>query len=429
MDENFGAWARTPPMGWNSWDCFGAAVTETEVRANADYMAEHLVRFGWEYIVVDIAWYNPGATGYPSPPVAMAMDEFGRLLPAPNRFPSAADGKGFRPLADEIHAKGLKFGIHIMRGVPRLAVQQNCPIHDSTFYVADIADLESRCHWNHDMYGIDMAKPGAQEYLDSLLQLYAAWGVDYIKLDDATRVPYHEAEIAGYRKAIDRSGRRIVFSLSPGPSPIKRIEHLRANANLFRISFDVWDNWWQLRLQFYLCARWARFIQEGHWPDADMLPFGHIRVHASTHGSGSCSFSAAEQRALMTLYVIFKSPLMFGGHMPDNDPSTLSLLTNPNVLYMHRNSTENRALYTRIGSAAWTARDQESGDIYIAFFNFWRHRPLKMTISAKAVNVSRTFTVRDVWAQRDLGTCDKKFTSEIEPHGTGLYKLHAAKLT
>jgi hypothetical protein len=414
MHPNFGEWARTPPMGWNSWDCFGAAVTEAEVRANADYMAEHLLRFGWEYIVIDIAWYNPDATGFFSPPAAMVMDEFGRLLPTPNRFPSAANGKGF------------KLGIHVMRGVPRLAVQNNCQILGSKFHAAGIADPESTCHWNGDMYGIDMAKPGAQDYLDSLLELYTAWEVDYVKLDDATRVPYHGAEIEGYRKAIDRCGRRIVFSLSPGTSPIKKIDHLRANANLFRISFDVWDNWWQLRLQFYLCARWARLIQEGHWPDADMLPFGHVRVRASTHGSGPSSFSPAEQKTLMTLYTIFKSPLMFGGHMPDNDPFTSSLITNPDVLHMHRNSTGNRALYTRIGSAAWMAKDKESAaDVYVALFNFWNHRPLHMTISSKTVKLGRTFAVRDLWAQRDLGTFDRKFTAEIEPHGTGLYKLHA----
>lgn len=115
-------------MDWNSWDCFGAGVTESEVRANAEYMAEHLLRFGWEYVVIDIAWYNPGATGYPSPPATLEMDAHGRLLPAPNRFPSCGNGKGFKPLADEFHAKGLKFGIHIMRGVPRLAVERNCPV-------------------------------------------------------------------------------------------------------------------------------------------------------------------------------------------------------------------------------------------------------------------------------------------------------------
>jgi hypothetical protein len=427
MDGNFGEWARTPPMGWNSWDCFGSAVTEAEVRANADYMAERLLRFGWEYVVIDIAWYNPNATGYPSPPAPLVMDEFGRLLPASNRFPSTANGNGFKPLADEFHAKGLKFGIHIMRGIPRLAVQQNCPILESKFHAADIADIESTCHWNHDMYGIDMTKPGAQEYLDSLLKLYAAWEVDYIKLDDATRVPYHGAEIEGYRRAIDRSGRRIVLSLSPGPSPTKQIDHLRANANLFRISFDVWDNWWQLRYQFYLCARWARFIQDGHWPDADMLPFGHVRVHASTHGSGPCSFSPAEQKTLMTLYTIFKSPLMFGGHLPDNDPFTLSLLTNPDVLHMHRNSTANRALYTRIGTAAWMARDKESADVYVALFNLWKHRPFKMSISAKAAKINPTFMVRDLWAQRDLGVYEKKFSIEIEPHGVGLYRLRGSK--
>ena len=316
MGEGFQSWANTPPMGWNSWDCFGGAVTEEEVRANVDYMAARLAKFGWEYIVVDVAWYNPVIKGYSYPESQMEMDEWGRFLPATNRFPSAANGAGFKPLADYIHQKGLKFGIHMMRGIPRQAVKLNCPILNSNFHAADIADQTSLCHWNHDMFGIDTRKPGAQEYLNSLLNLWTSWGVDYIKIDDLSRGwkgIYYQREIEGYRKAIDQCGRRVVFSLSPGPSPRKEIAHLRANANLFRISFDVWDNWWQLRGQFYLCSWWARYIQVGHWPDADMLPFGHIRVREPQHGTGWCSFSHDEVRTFMTLYVMFKSPLMFGG--------------------------------------------------------------------------------------------------------------------
>src|SRR2546422_11322371 len=121
--------APTPPMGWNSWDSYGTTVREDQVKANADWMAEHLAKYGSQYIVVDIQWYEPNAQGHDYKPGApLTMDEYGRLLPAGNRFPSAAHGAGFKPLADYVHGKGLKFGIYIMAGIPRQAVDKNLPI-------------------------------------------------------------------------------------------------------------------------------------------------------------------------------------------------------------------------------------------------------------------------------------------------------------
>src|SRR5690606_17067168 len=190
--------------------------TEAEVRANAEFMAAHLLEYGWRYVVVDIQWYEPYAQagGY-RPYAPLTMDEYGRLMPASNRFPSTAGGAGFKPLADEIHDLGLLFGIHIMRGIPRQAVEQNLPVFNSEYFAADIADTNSVCAWNTDMFGLDMHKPGAQDYIDSIIQLYAAWGVDFIKADNMLD-PYHAAEIAGYSQEIQRCGRDIVFSLSPG---------------------------------------------------------------------------------------------------------------------------------------------------------------------------------------------------------------------
>ena len=177
--------AKYPPMGWNSWDCYGAAVTEKELRQNADYMAEHLKEHGWEYVVCDIQWYEPTAdTSHYHNFADLCMDEYGRVIPAPNRFPSAADGKGFGPIAEYVHSKGLKFGIHIMRGIPRQAVHQNTPVKGTSYMARQIAHPASICAWNTDMYGVDATKPGAQEYYDSIIELYASWGVDFIKVDD-----------------------------------------------------------------------------------------------------------------------------------------------------------------------------------------------------------------------------------------------------
>src|SRR6266513_2525880 len=210
--------APTPPMGWNSWDSYGTTVTEAQIKANADAMARDLASHGWRYIVVDIQWYEPNAQGHDYAPGArLAMDNYGRLLPAVNRFPSAADGTGFTHLAEYIHGKGLKFGIHVMRGIPRQAVEKNTPIKGTQYRAADIVDKDNPCRWNPDMWGVATTKPGSQAYYDSLAELYASWGVDFIKADDMGSHLYQPAEIKALALAVRKTGRRMVLSISPGP--------------------------------------------------------------------------------------------------------------------------------------------------------------------------------------------------------------------
>ena len=188
---------KTPPMGWNSWDCWGATVTEDTVRKNAEFMAKNLKKYGWEYIVVDIQWYEPNAKSHEyNNFTELCMDEYSRLIPAPDRFPSSAGGKGFKPLADYVHSLGLKFGIHIMRGIPRQAVHQNTKISGTDKTAREIAKAASICSWNTDMYGVDPKKEGAKEYYESLFSLYASWDVDFIKCDDIAReLPHEESEL------------------------------------------------------------------------------------------------------------------------------------------------------------------------------------------------------------------------------------------
>jgi alpha-galactosidase len=202
--------APTPPMGWNSWDSFGPSVRENEVKANADAMAAKLAKFGWQYVVVDIEWYQPKARshGY----IArgqVTMDQYGRFIPSPNRFPSAANDAGFKPLADYVHSKGLKFGIHITRGIPREAVEKNLPIKGTKFHATDVADKVNVCKWAdmEDTYGVDMSKPGAQAYYDSIAALYASWGVDFVKADDMSS-PFQGAEIHALSVALRKTGVR-----------------------------------------------------------------------------------------------------------------------------------------------------------------------------------------------------------------------------
>jgi len=307
------ALAPTPPMGWNSWDSFGTGVTEDEVKANADYLAKNLAKLGWQYVVVDIQWSepNPKTHGY-RPDTELAMDANGRLVPAPNRFPSAASGKGFKPLADYVHAHGLKFGIHIMRGIPRRAVDRNLPIHGSPFKAADIANKQSICPWNSDMYGVEVAKPGGQDYYDSIANLYASWGVDFIKADDmfgSGEGGDHSVEIEALSKAIKKTGRAIVLSLSPGTRDVNRAAFIGQHAQMWRISDDFWDRWVDLKRQFPNFTKWNPYVKPGNWPDGDMLPLGHIGIRAERGEPRMSLLTHDEQKTLVTLWSIARSPL------------------------------------------------------------------------------------------------------------------------
>ena len=334
--------AKTPPKGWNSWDVYGASVTEEEVKRNADIMAEKLKVYGWDYVVVDIQWYEPGAESAAYRKFAdLKMDEYSRVLPAENRFPSSADGAGFAPLAEYVHKLGLKFGIHILRGIPRQAVHGRMHIK-GTDKTADQIAVNSICPWNSDMYGVDMSIPEGQLYYDSLMELYASWGVDFIKVDDiAYSTIYrdsHRKEIEGIRKAIDKTGREIVLSLSPGPARLQDGSFLQKNANMWRLTDDFWDEWELLYDMIDRCNYWSPFIRKGNWPDCDMLPLGHIGIRSGERGKADrmTCFTKPEQKTMITLWSIFQSPLMYGGELADLDAWTLSLLTNTEVNEMHR---------------------------------------------------------------------------------------------
>ena len=363
---SFLKWAPKPPMGWNSWDCYGTTITEAQFRDNATVMAKKLKSFGWEYATVDIQWYEPNAKGFDYNPAAvLTMDGFGRLLPAVNRFPSSKDGKGFKTLAEWTHKQGLKFGIHLMRGVPRQAVEKELPIFGTKFKCSEIADKVKVCPWNSDMYGVDMSKPGAQEYYDSVFQLIASWGVDFVKVDDLSR-PYEQnmLEVEAIRKAIDKTRRRMILSLSPGETPVQSGMHVQNHANMWRISDDFWDSWPALMSQFGRLHNWTEYQGMGHYPDADMLPLGVL-----ANGSRTTNFTKDEQHTLMSLWAIARSPLILGADMTKMDAFTESLLTNKTLIAINQNSKKNRQLYNNKGVILWAAEDAFSKDRYAAVFN------------------------------------------------------------
>ena len=430
-------------MGWNSWDCYGTTVTEAEVLANAEFMAAHLLAAGWDTIVVDICWYDPDAHrhGY-TDGTSIRLDDWGRQLPATNRFPSAAGGAGFGPLAAKVHALGLRFGLHIMRGIPRRAVELDLPVLGTTWSARDVADVSSACPWNEDNYGLNHDHPGAQAYYDAQLAQFASWGVDFVKADDML-TPYHDREIAAYATAVSRCGRPMVLSLSPGDDlSVEHLSHLRASAQMWRVSGDLWDRWPDVLAQFARMAVWAPLQQPGAWADADMLPLGRIGIRAELGEDRESRLTPAEQQTLLTLWVMSRSPLMMGGDLPTSSPATIELLTRSAVLDVLTESSGNRelartALYGEGDSdgegdgelIVWGADRLKDHTRYVAvFWTGTRARTLTVPLATLESDSRRTSLASgtDLWTRDEVALAGDTLTVDVAAHGVRLVRLSPA---
>lgn len=412
------------PMGWNSWDCYGAAVTEETVRKNAEFMAKNLKQYGWEYVVVDIQWYEPSATTHDYHPFAeICMDEYSRAIPAENRFPSSKDGKGFKPLADYVHSLGLKFGIHIMRGIPRQAVHQNTKILGTDKTARDIAKTSSICHWNTDMYGVDPQRQGAKEYYESLFALYKSWDVDFIKCDDICReMPHEENELILLSDSLKNCGRDMILSLSPGPALLEKSELYKQTANMWRITDDFWDNWELLYAMFERCEKWSVHTGANHFPDADMLPIGAIKQ--DYHPDIVTNFTKDEQITMLTLWSIFRSPLMIGGEMTKFDDFTMSLITNENILSMHTNSRHAHQVFRKYFGEneiiLWQSICATGGE-YVAIFNAGDTQQ-NVEIGLCKLEIYNVVSALNLWNNEKFEIAEK-ITAKIPPHGAIALKL------
>lgn len=443
-EYNKNAVAPQPPMGWNSYDYYNTTVNEEQIRKNALYMAEHLKDCGWEYIVIDIQWSDETAglrnkDGIQYIPFShFKLDKFSRQIPAENRFPSSAGGKGFKPLADYIHSLGLKFGIHIMRGIPRYAAHNHLKIktHDKNPVTADmIANPYSISRWNPDMYGVDASKPYAQDYYDSLFELYAEWGVDFVKVDDICNTnmypanPYSaEKEIELIANAIKNCGREMVLSLSPGPALIEKAHHYETYANMWRITDDFWDEWPLLKAMFERCEIWQKHTGNGNWPDCDMLPmnvlgYGWGNLQDKKNVGWKSKFTDEETRTMFTLWCIFRSPLMIGTDLPQLDDFCLSLLTNKEIIEMNKckNQAEQISASWKDDVVVWRNIISENSAFY-AFFNLSEK---KQTVKINDGLINKTSSkekaeIRDLWQHKNLKS-NAEFT--LKPHSCKALKF------
>lgn len=435
MDKN--KFAVTPPMGWNSYDYYDTMVTEEEVKANARYMAENMKAYGWEYVVIDIEWYSNDAgtrrQEYQYIPFGDdEMDAYGRFQPSPNRFPSSAGGKGFAPLAEYIHSLGLKIGIHIMRGIPREAAHRHCPIAGTSMTADMAADPSSICGWNPDMYGV-RANEAGQAYYDSIISMYADWGIDFIKCDDICDswlyrdIPFMPfsgwEETKMIYRAIEKTGRNIVLSLSPGPAHIDRAWEYRKYANMWRITDDFWDHWDAIEDMFERCELWQDHVSEGCFPDCDMLPVGKL-------GKGfgeerDTYFTREEQKTMLTLWCMFRSPLMIGAELTKLDDWTKQLLTNQDILGLEGEHCKGEQVFRDKERVVWKSVNEATKEVTVALFNL-KDEEREISITAEELSADTDLSnavLYELWDKEEYRVQDDCIKATVPPHGVKVYRI------
>lgn len=437
------ALAATPPMGWNSWDAYGLTIDEEQFKANASVLAS-LEQYGWSYAVIDEGWYMANPSGKTVEQKQYLFDGHGLLIPAPDRFASAANGAGFKPLAEWVHAQGLKFGIHIVRGIPRQVVAANLPIAGTSFHAADAADTTSPCPWDEGNWGIKDNAAG-QAYYDSMLQLYASWGVDFLKVDCIATNPYRPTEIQQIAAAIHKTGRPMVLSLSPGPAALDDEPAVAKYAQMWRISNDHWDGWnfheqpyhnefpFSLKSEFDRLALWFTYVGPDSWPDADMLPEGYLGPNPGWGAPRQSRLSPDEQRTEFTLWCVARSPLIFGGNLTKLDSFSRSLLTNQTLLFIDQTASYSRPIDpTTLGpgfenARVWRATIAQPGARgyaeYFAFFNL-ADNPVTLHSTWKQLGLDEAkHSARNIWDDSVIKE-SKDFSITLPPHGSTLFELH-----
>jgi hypothetical protein len=428
--------AASPPMGWNSWDAYGFTLDEQAFKANAAQLVD-LRPYGWTYAVIDEGWYMDNPRGAKLAERGYQLNAQGLLIPSLKRYSSAGDGAGFRPLADWAHSRGLKFGLHIVRGIPKQAVERNTPIAGTAFHAADAADSGETCPWDDGNFGVRNNAAG-QAYYDSMIRLYAQWGVDFLKVDCISAHPFRASEIRQIHDAIQKMGRPIVLSLSPGPTPLEQAQFVKRNAQMWRISNDVWDGWrldgdthpagfpFGVSSAFDNLARWNAFAAPGAWPDADMLPFGALKPNPGWGDPRDSRLSAEEERTQFTLWAIARAPLILGANLTELDNVTRRLITNRAVIGINQTAWASHPIALPAGFGkyrAWAALagHRSRPTRYLAIFNL-DDKPAHFSARWAQLGVSGPHAVRDLWSDA-VRPVAAELSVNLPPHGSAMFKI------
>ena len=430
--------APKPPLGFNSFDSYRTYLSEDKAYALMDVMADKYLPFGYEYFVIDAGWHNnvelyPGSM-HPRKRLGLALDEFGLYEPCKMYFPN-----GIKALANYAHKKGLKFGVWILRGIPRQAVEQNLPIQGTPYFARDIADTNSVCVWNQDNYGIDMTKPGAQAYYNALINKLAGWGIDFIKVDDMVPNPQ---EIVAVAKAIEDGGHSMIYSLSPGD--VHHPAHLAyyKRANMLRTTCDIWDNPLSIEKGFLAWEQFQGIAGPGFWPDLDMIPFGRLDVIGTDNipdlpadrRARQSRFSQNQMRTFIAQRALAASPLIIGGDLLTMDVFSYRLLTNREMLACNQNGVTGVNVYHAGNIDIWlTPHKMDPRRGWIGIFNRSKsHRKVTLTkqnlgfvtfeASYNLTPAGQRFQLEDIWSDQTI-TIEDKHTFTLVAEDVAFFKF------
>lgn len=445
--------AKTPPLGWNSFDSYGITIYEEVAMKEIDAFIQKFAPHGYEYFVIDNGWFASPETkmheGYmmatadkPSPK-EVSIDAYGIPIPSPKFFPN-----GLKPMIDKLHAKGLKFGVHLMRGIPRLAVERNLPIKGTKYKAKDVFTTFDDCTWCTFMHGVDMTKPGSQEYYNSVFNQFAEWGIDFVKIDDVTNFP---AEMEAYAKAIEQCGRPMMLSLSPGgDSNIKYLDSYK-KTNMVRTTPDIWDEQLSLERSFTSMRKWQGLEQTGFWPDLDMIPFGELcilrRAEVEERDTNKtleefmgqmhhwCKFTENQKETFITQRAISASPIMIGGSMISMDEHSTKLLTSPEMLACVKNGVHGKLIHEENNIELWNAplaNNERQGfqeylykEGWVAFFNRSdKGQTLDVSWKFSSFMPNGTYNLRDIWGNQSVTNYKKgdKLSIKIPENGVVFLK-------
>ncbi len=418
----------SPPLGWNSWDSYGMYPTEKAMLANLEVMAKRLKPFGYTYFTIDAGWNK--IKDADNKIVGLSMDKYCRYIANKQTFPN-----GIKGIADKAHSLGLKFGIHIMRGIPREAYKQNLPISGTSYTARNIGDTTSTCTWNKDNYGVDMSKPGAQAYYDSYIGQLISWGVDFIKADDITAFP---AEVQAVKNAIKKTGKRIVLSLSPGEGADVKNVAAYNEGDMLRVTKDIWDNQQSFTRAFDVWKKWADVKARTFWLDMDMIPFGHLCLHnpdpdyltkdnkkegeKNIRGKERMSaFTQDEKYTFITLRALSASPLIMGGDLPTSDEFSFQLLTNKDMLACNQNGVVGKLVYNKEGIEIWkTPNKNNNKQGWLGIFNRNKDGKLVQVTTNDLSAVNETLSLFDIWQKKDRGKLSSSSPIQVQVNGNGV---------
>ncbi len=414
LAENNGA-GSTPVMGWTTWDFVGRDPTAAKVEAQATAMRRTgLVAAGYRYINIDDFWYNCPRGG-----AGPDVDAYGRWVADAREFPSRGRINGIKAVANYVHARGEKFGIYVTPGISRQAVAKNTRILGTRYRARQIVNGKTEKNYNcWGMEGINYRKPGAQAFIDSWADEFAAWGVDYVKLDGVGAADV--ADVRAWSAALRRTGRTIHLELSNN-LPMADHATWARYSNGWRTGGDVacycggsypLTRWDKVDLRFAQAAQWQPYGGPGGFNDLDAIEVGN-----GWHDG----ITAPERQSQLSLWAMAASPLILGSDLTRLTATDLGYLKNSAVIAVDQDAIDARRIVNS-GASQVFAKTEQNGDVIIGLFNASGTATTTDTVDLAQAGITGAATATNLWTGASIGTISGSYSVRLGPGAVELLR-------